>query len=132
MLNRFLQRIQSAGYLLPAGVTGYLWLKGLHPGLPGWACPLRELTGIPCPTCFLTRATAAALIGDFKTSLSLHLFGPFVAFCLIHWTLFSLRNKDVNAGRPKRGVIQATGIGILGYWLIRLTIHDWPELLSAQ
>ncbi|MEC8442529.1 MAG: DUF2752 domain-containing protein [Cyanobacteriota bacterium] len=132
MLNKFLQRIQTTGYLLPATLTGYLWLKGLHPGLPGWGCPLRELTGIPCPTCFLTRATAAALIGDVKTSVSLHVFGPIVACVLIYWSLFSLKNKNINAGRPKRHIIQPIGIGVIGYWLIRLAFDQWPELSSSQ
>ncbi|MGA0161998.1 MAG: DUF2752 domain-containing protein, partial [Vulcanococcus sp.] len=70
--NRFLQRIQRSGYLLPTGLLGGLWLKGLHPGLPGWSCPLRALTGIPCPTCYLTRATAASLTGNLDGALQLH------------------------------------------------------------
>ncbi|MDA0965155.1 MAG: DUF2752 domain-containing protein, partial [Cyanobacteria bacterium] len=87
--NRFLQRIQRSGYLLPAGLTGALWLKGLHPGLPGWSCPLRALTGIPCPTCFLTRATAASLSGNLDGALQLHAFGPVVAAALMTWSVFS-------------------------------------------
>ena len=131
-MNRFFQRIQSTGHLLPTGLTGYVLLKGLHPGLPGWSCPLRELTGIPFPTCFLTRATGAALIGDFKTSVSLHIFGPIIALCLINWSLLSFSRKDISAGRPRRRIIQTTGLGMIGYWLMRLTMNQWPEILSAQ
>ncbi|MDP6193995.1 MAG: DUF2752 domain-containing protein, partial [Prochlorococcaceae cyanobacterium ETNP18_MAG_1] len=68
--------MQHAGYLLPATLTGYLWSKGLQPALPGWPCPLRALTGIPCPTCFLTRATSDALLGDLSSSFEWHAFGP--------------------------------------------------------
>ena len=73
---RFLDRIRQSGYLVPAALTGYLWLKGGWPDLPGLSCPLRALTGIPCPTCFLTRATCASLRGDWHQALELHAFGP--------------------------------------------------------
>ena len=70
--------------MLPAGITGYLWLKGGYSHLPGWGCPLlRALTAIPCPTCFLTRATELALRGDLAVSLEQHAFGPLVAVGLI-------------------------------------------------
>lgn len=48
--------------------------RGLPLPLPG--CPLRALTGLPCPTCFLTRSALAALHGDLGEALELHLFGP--------------------------------------------------------
>jgi len=62
----FLARLRHSGYLLPSPLTGYFWLKGWHPNLhlPGFACPLRVLSGIPCPTCFLTRATCVSLSGQ--------------------------------------------------------------------
>uniref|UniRef100_UPI004049888B DUF2752 domain-containing protein n=1 Tax=Cyanobium sp. TaxID=2164130 RepID=UPI004049888B len=68
--------------MLPSTLTGYLWLKGWQPHLPGLSCPLRALTGIPCPTCFLTRSTAAALRGELGESLALHAFGPALALGL--------------------------------------------------
>ena len=74
-----------AGFHLPATLTGYLWLKGLQPHLPGLSCPLRTLTGIPCPTCYLTRATSAALTGDLAGSIRWHAFGPLVAAGLLWW-----------------------------------------------
>ena len=89
----FLNRIRSSGYLLPAALTGYLWLKGGWPGLPGLACPLRALTGIPCPTCFLTRATCASLHADWPAALQLHAFGPVVAAALVLWSVQAIRSR---------------------------------------
>ena len=40
-------------------------------GLP-WKCPLLALTGIPCPTCGLTRAARLALHGDFGAATRMH------------------------------------------------------------
>ena len=39
----------------------------LHPPL---ACPLRSITGIPCPLCGMTRACVAAAHGHLGTSLA--------------------------------------------------------------
>jgi hypothetical protein len=55
-------RLRKSGYLLPAGLTGWLALKGLHPHLPGWPCPLRALTGIPCRGCFLSGGGPAVVL----------------------------------------------------------------------
>ena len=59
---------------------------------PAWSafCPLRELTGIPCPTCFGTRALLAASHGEVWRALRLN---PLVGaaglglFAFIPWTL---------------------------------------------
>ena len=37
---------------------------------PPFACPLRSLTGIPCPLCGMTRACVAALHGHLGASLA--------------------------------------------------------------
>jgi hypothetical protein len=55
----------AAGALVGAAAV---WpLLPVHPPL---ACPLRSLTGIPCPFCGLTRACVAAVHGHLATSLA--------------------------------------------------------------
>jgi hypothetical protein len=46
-------------------------------GLP-WRCPLLAITGHPCPTCGLTRATRLALHGDFAAATRMHPLWPIV------------------------------------------------------
>lgn len=38
----------------------------------GWPCPLHLATGLPCPTCGLTRATRLLLRGDFTAATVMH------------------------------------------------------------
>jgi hypothetical protein len=96
-------------------------LRGLTPGLPGLpACPLRVLTGIPCPGCFLTRATSAALAGDLQGSIELHAFGPLVAAGLLVWSLVAIRRRRL-LQRQMGGWILGLGVvGLILYWLLRL------------
>lgn len=115
-------KILKPFYLFPASLTGYLWLKGLHPSLPGWPCPLRALTGIPCPTCFLTRATAAALTGDLRTSVEWHAFGPLAALVLISWSLLALRQQRLWPKGLPRWPLPAAAVALLAYWLLRLLL----------
>lgn len=41
-----------------------------------FVCPLRHWTGIPCPTCGMTRSFMAIVRGDGYQALTEHLFGP--------------------------------------------------------
>jgi len=123
--------LRQAGFLVPPSLTGYLWLKGGHPGLPGWSCPLRALTGIPCPTCFLTRATELALRGDLGGSLAYHAFGPVVALGLVGWSLLALHQRHLLprlpcAWRPSGPLGAAMALALLGYWLARLHLQTFP------
>jgi len=54
-----------AGLALAASysVWGAVWWPG---------CPLRELTGIPCPTCYGTRAMLAVVAGEWGRALRLN------------------------------------------------------------
>jgi len=108
----------AAGLLLGAGVTVAGALRqGLPLGL--WRCPLRQLTGLPCPTCFLTRSVLATLRGDLAQAAAWHALGPVLvtlALGLSVWTVLG--------GRwPTRLVMLGSGgLALLGlaYWLWRL------------
>ncbi len=129
-MRRPLRLLQHAGPLLPAGLTGYLWLRGSHPALPGWPCPLRALTGVPCPTCFLTRATSAALRGDLAGAVQLHAFGPLVAAGLLGWSLLAIRQRRLlprwpwawPSARQAPGLGVAMAVALLAHWAARLAL----------
>lgn len=66
------------------------------PHIPFLACPLRSLTGIPCPTCGMTRAFVAIAQGDVAQALNYHAFSPIVmagfAIASVHWLRELRRN----------------------------------------
>ena len=113
--------------MIPAGLTGLLWLKGLHPVLPGPSCPLRAMTGIPCPTCFLTRATSAALTGNLSDSIQWHAFGPLVAGGLIAWSVWSIVHRRLLPRRWPKRPLAVAAVSVLVYWLLRLSLNSWPS-----
>ena len=116
-------------YLLPSALTAYLWLKGGHPGLPGLACPLRALTGVPCPTCFLTRATAASLRGDLSGAVTLHAFGPLAAATLVVWSVMAIRQRRLLPWQLEAGPLMLVGSALLAYWGARLVAQ---QMLGVQ
>ncbi len=118
--RRWLRRLRACGVWVPAGLTVYLFLKGLHPGLPGFPCPLRALTGIPCPTCYLTRATAASLVGRFGDGVGLHAFGPFVAAGLVIWSVQALRTGRIRPQGLQGNHLFLTAVLLLLYWASRM------------
>ncbi|MEA5415172.1 DUF2752 domain-containing protein [Synechococcus sp. BA-132 BA5] len=118
--RRWIRRLERCGPLLPLGVTGLLLLKGLHPGLAGFSCPLRALTGIPCPTCYLTRATAASLVGRFDDAVALHAFGPVVAAGLVVWSLQALRTGRLVPLVLRGWHLAGLGLLLLLYWAVRM------------
>jgi hypothetical protein len=136
-MNRFLRRLQGLGYLVPAALTAGLWLKGLHPGLPGLSCPLRSLTGIPCPTCFLTRATSAALTGDLTTAVRFHAFGPLVAAGLLWWSITAIRQRRLVPRQLPAWPVAWAAVALVAYWLMRLALRyslglrDFPSFPSG-
>ncbi len=118
--RRWIRRLERCGPLLPLGATGVLVLKGLHPGLPGLSCPLRALTGIPCPTCYLTRATAASLVGRFDDAVALHAFGPVLAAGLVIWSIQALRTGRLVPRMLRGWQLAAMGALLLLYWAGRM------------
>ena len=52
-------------------------------GLPGWVCPIRAATGIPCPGCGLTTSAVHFLRGHLGESLATHAFAPVFLLALM-------------------------------------------------
>jgi hypothetical protein len=53
-----------------AAFVGAAALWPVLPVHPPFACPMRAITGVPCPLCGMTRACVAALHGHLGTSLA--------------------------------------------------------------
>ena len=119
----FLNRLRHSGFVLPAALTGYLWLKGGWPELPGLSCPLRALTGIPCPTCFLTRATCASLRGDWHQALQLHAFGPLVAAALLLWSVQAIRRRRFYPQGLEAWHLVGVVLALVAYWGARMGLN---------
>ncbi len=70
-------RIAGIALVCAAGVWPAL---PVHPPL---ACPLRSITGIPCPLCGMTRACVAALHGHVGASLAFNPVGVLVVLAAV-------------------------------------------------
>jgi hypothetical protein len=110
-------------FWLPTIVMAYLFLKGWWSWLPGWSCPIRHLSGIPCPGCYLTRSVSLSLTGQIGDALELHVLGPPTAIGLIAWAAASIRHRRLYWSRQcQQIVIMLSGLGLL-IWMIRLSLQ---------
>ena len=108
---------------LIAALAGRSW--GVLP-LPLWSCPIRQFTGVPCPTCYLTSSVLAVLRGDLAGALRLHAFGPPLVLLAagVLWHQLVL-GRALDRRALAVWMVAGSFLGWL-YWLLRLA-H--PELL---
>ncbi len=118
-MNRVVFYFLRKKYFLPTMLVSYLYLKNSY-SLPGISCPLRQLTGVPCPTCFLTRSTCLALQGDLEDSFKMHLFGPFIALFLIIWSIKSIKTKQIFPFLITEKFLMIFSLSLLSYWIFRM------------
>ena len=68
--------IDLRGLRYAGGAMAALGLVLPHlPGHPGIPCPLRTLTGVPCPFCGLTTSVEAVMRGDLHAAIAANPFG---------------------------------------------------------
>lgn len=105
-------------------------------------CPLRTLTGIPCPGCGLTRSFVAIAQGHLYEAASFHILGIvfflLLAFCAVYLTLELGVGRSLKIPflrlfrRQKPPLLASLGIFLLSYHSVRL-IYLWQshQLLPA-
>ncbi len=101
--------------------------------VPGLQCPIRALTGIPCPTCGMTRSFVAIAQGNVSEAFAHHLFGPLLflglALAVGHGVRELMANRRLQAVHRRffrHPVVQISGLALyfvyygvrLWYWLI--------------
>ncbi|HEY9644198.1 MAG TPA: DUF2752 domain-containing protein [Coleofasciculaceae cyanobacterium] len=102
-------------------------------------CPLRDLTGIPCPTCGMTHAFIAMAQGDMPQAIAHHALAPVllvgmgVAIVHIGLELWTKRHIHTFYSRflGHRGVQVAALLVLLGYHTYRLSLLAQSGELAA-
>lgn len=96
--------------------------------LPFEVCGFKHLTGLPCPTCGLTRALCCAVHGDWAKSVGYHPAGPLLALALFAWMAWSAAEayrgqpiQEAFRGRLGNVLLIAGGAFSLGVWIVRVT-----------
>jgi hypothetical protein len=109
-------RLLAAGALLAAAL--------IPPGVADHGpvtCPFRLMTGIPCPSCGLTRSWVALMHGSLSESVAYHPLGPVVAVVAV---LFALNADRLIPGLTKRlsspRFLGAVGGVWIAIWAVRL------------
>ena len=106
-------------------------------GLPAWNCPIRTVTGVPCPGCGLTRAVMQFLHGDITASLQTHAFAPiFILALMVMFAALFLPEKyrralvsTVKDMETYNGFTSYFLLALMLYWCIRLMgIVPFPKI----
>ena len=92
----------------------------------GWSCPIELVTGHPCPTCGITRATRLALHGDFAGATRMHpivwLVVPVVSLLITAELVGYVRTGAWGASRRMRGanaLMIVTASLLFALWIAR-------------
>lgn len=106
--------LSRAAFLALGGIFLLLWAQFVH------ACPIRSVTGIPCPGCGISRAWFAFLSGDFVHALRFHpMFWSLVPICIFFlWEGRLFENEKLNIGI-------LAGIGILFFIVYAIRLAAW-------
>jgi Protein of unknown function (DUF2752) len=114
-----------------AAAVGLSWLpQQVGAGLP--LCLFRELLGLPCPGCGMTRALHALAHGEVAAALRYHPLAPLVvAQSLALWMFWGLHVRDRRlAASVPRGrwfsLLYANGAIFLALWVGRLAAGTLP------
>ena len=110
-----------------AGIAVLLAVAALtDPGrpLPFEICPIHRLTGVPCPTCGMTRAVCHVVHGRWADSVASHPAGLLVAAGLVAWMLWAAAEgwrgrllAEAWRSRATRALVAVVAVVSLANWI---------------
>lgn len=89
-------------------------------------CPIRRTTGVPCPSCGLTRSWSAVAHGRLGDGFRMHPLGPFAFAAAVALSLTPRRWLERAPAYPE-GSLEAFAAAWIGVWLGRLVAGAGPE-----
>lgn len=102
--------------------------NGTIGGMPS-LCPFRNITGLPCPGCGLTRSVVYSAHGQWQQAIAYHPFGPLflvgAGIALIPAVISLRRPFNLYQTRIASILLTMTAIAILILWAVRLS-GIWP------
>lgn len=104
-------------------------------------CPLKMLTGLPCPGCGITKSFVSIYQGELLKSLSFHIFGFFIMFlsaaALIILPLEIITGKEFfNNILYNRRFAYFLALILIAYHFVRIIIfianHSFTQILQES
>lgn len=118
-------------FLLSLFLVSPFLIRRFVPETPS-ICTLRNIAGIGCPGCGLTRSVCALSEGRIGAAIELHAFGPLVYLLGIVGWLYHLvalfRNHEPFRIEPRHVLRIWVGVvvAMIGYWIVRLILGAVP------
>ncbi len=110
------------------GALAVVQIAATSLGYGFWVCPIKAVTGRPCPGCGMSAAIAALLKGDWNESLNLHAFAPlFLLAAVFVFLVTPLPDRyrhplieKVKLFEQRTGLVMILLLALVVYWLVRL------------
>ncbi len=121
-----------AGFVaITAGLTFFALVRVPRTGPV--LCTFKNLTGVGCPGCGLTRSLNATMHLELATAFRDHAFGPplaavaIILWGMLGWSLAARRSvmPDPNSRRLALTVLGAS-LALIAYWIVRMALHAVP------
>ena len=135
-MNHVNQADESKFLAKTTTISGFAWkclrltpvallLAGIYAHI---GCPIRYVTGIPCPGCGITRAVLALLRLDFTEAFHFH---PLVFLLPVLALLWLLPKKLSVSARLRKGVFVGAAVLFLAVYLARMFFFQCETLARA-
>ncbi len=107
-------------------------------GWRGWECPIRFVSGVPCPGCGLSRAMALFIQGNWQSAICVHAFAPILLVAVGFLAISAIMPRElqheaarrVAAWESRTGIVAIALVAMFIYWGLRLSgvLASIPEI----